>query len=90
MTKWLTEEKYAQWIINERILEFIFNENPHVELIKRSSEILRLLTIDEKYFSPDIIDMLWGCCREKHEDIVRATLDLIQDLAGILPLERLA
>jgi hypothetical protein len=58
-------------------------------LIKRSSEILKLLTIDEKYFSPEIIEMLWNCCREKHEDIVRATLDLIKELAKIIPLERL-
>ena len=62
-------------------MEFIFIDNPHVELIKRSSEILKLLANDEKYFSPEIIEMLWSCCREKHEDIVRATLDLIQDLA---------
>jgi hypothetical protein len=85
----LTEEKYASWIINEKIIEFIFLENPHVELIKRSGEILRLLTIDEKFFSPEVIEMIWSCCREKHEDIVRASLDLIQELAIILPLERL-
>lgn len=34
--------------------------------------------------------MLWSCCKEKHEEIVRATLDLIKDLAENLPLERLA
>lgn len=88
-TKWLNEEKYAHWIINEKIIEFIFVENPHVELIKRSGEILRLLAQDEKLFSPEIIEMLWSCCKEKHEDIVRATLDLIQELAVYLPLERL-
>jgi hypothetical protein len=66
-------------------------EKPHVELIKRSGEILKLLaTADDKSFSPEIIEMLWSCCKEKHEDIVRATLDLIQDLAEILPLERLS
>ena len=36
-------DKYAKWIIDEKILEFIFVENPHVELIKRSYEILKLL-----------------------------------------------
>mmetsp|Transcript_8862 Transcript_8862/g.8233 ORF Transcript_8862/g.8233 Transcript_8862/m.8233 type:complete len:493 (+) Transcript_8862:1431-2909(+) len=34
--------------------------------------------------------MMWVCCREKHEDIVRATFDLVQDLAFYLPLERLS
>jgi len=52
-------------------------ENPHVELIKRSTEIMRLLAMDERYFSSEIIEMLWICASEKHEDIVRATLDLV-------------
>ncbi len=33
--------------------------------------------------------MLWVCASEKHEDIQRATLDLIQDLALYMPLDRL-
>lgn len=49
-TKWLNAEKYSQWLISEKIIEFIFIENPHVELIKRSVEIMRLLARDEKYF----------------------------------------
>jgi hypothetical protein len=88
-TKWLNYEKYAKWIIDQRIIDFIFTENPHVELIKRSNDLLRLLTIDEKFFTPEIMDMLWSCCKEKHEDIIRATLEIIQDLAFILPLDRL-
>jgi hypothetical protein len=75
--------------LQEGIIEFIFIENPHVELIKRSYEILRLLAFDERYFSAEIMDMLWSCCREKHEDIIRATLDLIQDLVILLPLDRI-
>ena len=89
-TKWLNQEKYALWIIDEKIIEYIFIENPHVELIKRSSEIMKLLAMDERFFSNDIIEMLWVCASEKHEDIVRATLDLVQDLALIMPLDRLA
>lgn len=89
-TKWLTFERYAKWIVDEKIVEFIFQENPHVELIKRSLEILYILTMQEQFFSPQIIDSLWICCTQKHEDISRATFDLIQELAQYLPLERLA
>lgn len=32
--------------------------------------------------------MLWVCASEKHEDIIRATLDIIQELAQFMPLER--
>jgi hypothetical protein len=46
-TKWLTGSKYCEWLLEHRIIEFIFIENPHVELIKRSAEIIRLLASDE-------------------------------------------
>jgi hypothetical protein len=51
---------------------------------------MRLLASDERYFTPEIVEMLWVCASEKHEDIIRATLDLIQDLALFMPLDRLA
>ena len=89
VTKWLTQAKYCEWLLENRIIEFIFAENPHVELIKRSAEIIRLLAQDERYFTTDIVDLLWVCCSEKHEDIIRSTLDLVQDLATCMPLERL-
>lgn len=87
-SKWLNLEKYSQWIINEKIVQFIFLENPHVELIKRSLEILKLLAFQEQYFSAEIVEMLWVCASEKHEDIIRATLDIIQELAQFMPLDR--
>lgn len=51
---------------------------------------MRLLASNESYFSPEIVDMLWVCATEKHEDIIRATLELIQELAIFMPLDRLA
>lgn len=89
VTKWLSAPKFAEWILENRIIEFIFSENPHVELIKRSSEFIRLLAMDELTLTTDIVDLLWVCASEKHEDIKRSTLDLIQDLALLMPLERL-
>lgn len=33
--------------------------------------------------------MLWGCCSsEKHEDIIRATYEVIVEIASLLPLAR--
>jgi len=51
---------------------------------------MKLLGLTEAYFSPEIVEMLWVCASEKHEDIIRATLELIQDLAFSMPLDRLA
>ena len=51
---------------------------------------MRLLASNEGYFTSEIVEMLWVCASEKHEDIIRATLDLIQDLAQFMPLDKLA
>jgi hypothetical protein len=46
---------------------------------------------DAETFPERVIDLIWSCCSpEKHEDIIRATYELITELAIILPLERLA
>lgn len=45
---------------------------------------------DTATFPEKLIDLIWSCCSpEKHEDIVRATYELITELAILLPLERL-
>lgn len=89
-SKWLTVDSYCAWLTEHKIIEFIFIENPHVELIRRSFEVMRMLANDDKYFTNEVIEMLWVCCSEKHEDIVRASLDLVQDLALYMPLEKLS
>jgi hypothetical protein len=38
---------------------------------------MKLLAYNEAYFSPEIVEMLWVCASEKHEDIIRASLELI-------------
>ena len=50
---------------------------------------MRMLANDDKYLTSDVVDMIWVCCSEKHEDIVRASLDLVQELALCMPLEKI-
>jgi hypothetical protein len=41
-------------------------------------------------FPEEIIHIIWSCCSpEKHEDIIRASYELIPDLAKWVPLPRL-
>jgi hypothetical protein len=41
--KWLTAEAMRDWIIREKILEIVLGENTHLEIVKRSSCILKFL-----------------------------------------------
>ena len=37
--------------------------------------------------STELIDEIWKCASEKHEDIIRATLQVLMDVFGHLPLD---
>lgn len=79
--QWLTIERFADWLKEANIVEFIFLENPHDELIKRSGDVIRGMaqggSLQEEHIS-----MIWSCARgDKHENIVRATYELVSDLS---------
>ena len=84
--KWLTPDLYSSWLNQNQIINYIYLENPHPELIKRSKEILQLMAINEKFFTPLTIDFMWACCStDKHEDVVRTTLHVIAEITPNIP-----
>jgi hypothetical protein len=87
--KYLTTKTFSEWIITNKVIDYIFKENPHAQLIQRSASILQIMTQEPEIFPEDYISWIWQCCSsEKHEDIVRATYELIIELARYLPLDR--
>lgn len=75
-TDWLTHEYFVGWVIKNEILETIFMDSAHPELIRRSFDFVHMLAtlgkIDQKY-----IEILWNNVRGTHEETARATLDLL-------------
>ena len=41
--KWLTAETMKDWILNEKILDIVYGESTHLEIVKRSGCILKFL-----------------------------------------------
>ena len=81
---------FSNWIAETQVLEYIYVENPHCELIKRSLELTYLRAIDkENPLQDHMIDAIWACATEKHEDIMRATLTTIEHLIQFLQLSQL-
>ena len=67
------------------MLEYLFEENPHQELIKRSLELIYVRAIDkDNPLQDSMIDSIWRCATEKHEDVMRATLCIIEHLIQFL------
>ena len=48
------------------------------------------MATNDDTFPEELISLVWSCClAEKHEDIVRATFELIIELAQVLSIARL-
>lgn len=74
----LTAQDFSEWVLQSGVLQFIFKENIHQELIKRSISVLQILALDPATFPSDLVKMIWQCCApDKHDDVVRATLNLV-------------
>ena len=84
--KYITSDDLVNWVIQSNILEKIINENAHAELIKRTSPILIFLAKRDK-ITNEIIDLLWKCQHEKHEDIIRVVYDIICNILRYLPID---
>lgn len=85
---WLDVDRFTDWLTEKQIIPFLFKESVHHELIRRSGALLRVLAENKKMSEADLV-MLWdsSIAGDKHEDVVRATLDVMQELAEDLPLE---
>lgn len=81
-----TSDYLAKWIVENNILGIILNENAHAELVKRTSSILIFLA-KKKEITKDMIELLWKCQQDKHEDIIRVVYDTIRDIVEYITID---
>ena len=55
VAKHLDMANFSAWIIKNKVIDFIFEENPHQELIKRSYSILSLMAHDAQTFLEEMV-----------------------------------
>jgi hypothetical protein len=48
----------VSWLKTNGIVEYLYGENLHIELIKRSLEILKFIAV-EGHMTKEYIDLLW-------------------------------
>lgn len=67
-----------QWLKQNNVLEVIFGDNAHTEIVKRANVLLQFYAKQSKgYLDQDIIDLTWKCQDGKHEEMVRCIQKLI-------------
>jgi hypothetical protein len=79
-------KKFLEWIMNSNVLKLIYNENSHPEIMKKGVGILIFLA-KNKAITKELIDIVWNCQLDKHEDIVRAIYFSIEGLIMFLPVD---
>jgi hypothetical protein len=83
---WFTGDYLAKWILEQKVMEAILNENAHSELVRRSVHILIFLA-KKKMLNTSMLELLWKCQHDKHEDIIRGVYDTIKELIDYLTLD---
>eukprot|EP01022_Parablepharisma_sp_SALTPOND_P023266 TRINITY_DN4870_c0_g1_i1.p1 TRINITY_DN4870_c0_g1~~TRINITY_DN4870_c0_g1_i1.p1 ORF type:complete len:1060 (+),score=117.99 TRINITY_DN4870_c0_g1_i1:769-3948(+) len=58
------------------LVETILGENANAEIIRKADTIFGYM-LESGKFDTKHLEMLWKCCQEKHEGIIRASLDLL-------------
>jgi ubiquitin carboxyl-terminal hydrolase 34 len=80
--------KLAQWLRKNNILEQLYGENMHPELVRRCVDIPRFLS-SEGELEDKQLDLIWEASEGKHESICHLIYASIGELAGGLPLAQI-
>ena len=76
-----SDDDLGRKLAEQQLVEAIFCENLHEEVISRSRDVL-LFLLAENAFKPEFVNFVWNCCVDKNEDIARSALAV---LTGLLP-----
>ena len=68
-----------------QLIEEIFGKRSHIELIQRSTEILKFLLLNSQITQADF-NVIWNCCTQDEQSKV-AILKVISDSCNLLPVE---
>ena len=74
----LTASELLDWIERKHILEDLFGQLIHEELVPRTGDLLRLL-IQFGRFTPRHMDMVLAAAEGRHESIVQAVFQLLSE-----------
>ncbi len=77
--KFVSAESLKQWLLDQKVLEIIFGESTHVEIVKRSSSVIIFLA-KEGALPNEVVDIVWRFQIGKHEDMVRVVHSTIQEI----------
>lgn len=85
-TRYISAKVFIEWVEKNKIFELILGDSLHVEIIKRTHEIIKFIAKYEK-IPLSLLDLLWKSCEGKHEATLIGMYDLITEIADSLDKE---
>jgi hypothetical protein len=61
--------RMISWLKSKEIIKYLYGENLHIELIKRSADILKFIAV-ECYMTKEYIDLLWQASLVRHRPLL--------------------
>jgi len=78
-SKWLTSSILVEWLEVNNVVATLFSENSHLEIIKRSSDVLAFIGGCNK-LTERHLDLIWSGSQAKHESQAKQTYTLLIEL----------
>ena len=82
--KHVDAEKFTEWVLENKIIELIYEKYMHIELIKRSIEIQKFVALNTTEFPQHLIDFMWNSIKDKHEEVKKVIYENFVELAPCL------
>eukprot|EP00831_Metopus_contortus_P020770 TRINITY_DN19193_c0_g1_i1.p1 TRINITY_DN19193_c0_g1~~TRINITY_DN19193_c0_g1_i1.p1 ORF type:complete len:160 (-),score=53.81 TRINITY_DN19193_c0_g1_i1:156-635(-) len=83
---WMNSDYMAKWLVENKVLDQVLNDNTHPELVRRTAPIFIFLSKKE-VLTNEMLELLWKCQIDKHEDLVRVVYQTIQEITEFLPID---
>ena len=84
---YFTPELLVKWLLESKVIEIIYEKHTHIELIKRSVDLLRFITQNCESFPDKLINTIWNSSLDKHEDVVKVIYERIIELGPELDID---
>ena len=79
--KYMTAEKFIEWVLENKLINLIYEKYGHIELIKKSIKIQKFIAEFADNFPQSLIDLIWNSFKDKHEEVIKAIYENIIELA---------
>jgi ubiquitin C-terminal hydrolase len=78
-TRWLTATSLMGWIETNQLVELLFSEKSHLELIRRASDVMTFISSCNK-LTERHLDLIWTAAQVKHESQAKQTYAVLLEL----------